>query len=334
MTLLTASLFLLCLLGLTGSAAFMLLQRSPLHRLYALLALSLVGWVATLLLFTSRTSPASLLWVGRLNFAVVAVAATAAFLFVQELAGRKPGSTALLWTETLLLFCATLLTGLVDRAETVRADQHVTAYGVLFPLYLLHIVVLLGAAVFIALRPMPTLSMPTLSSRRALRLVGWGILAAAAVGLVTNALLPSVYGDFHWIAVGPLSTLLFLGAVGYAVFAYHLFSVRLILRKAVVLAGVVTLMLELYQGAVAALARILPVGDASHLHLAATGVALAVNAFTQQSVRKWLEKRIDGLFSRSSKLGNSRHRGNSEPWRQVNHQEAVAVPKSHNATNP
>ncbi len=283
MTLLTASLFLLCLLGLTGSAAFVLFQRphSPLHRLYALLALSLVGWVATLLLFTSRTSPASLLWVGRLNFAVVVVAATVAFLFVQELAGRKPGGTALLWlsillwAETLLLFGATLLTGLVDRAETIQAGQHVTAYGLLFPLYLLHIVVLLGAAVFIALRSMPTLSMPTLSSRRALRLVGWGILAAAAVGLVTNALLPSVYSDFRWIAVGPLSTLLFLGAVGYAVFAFHLFSVRVILRKAVVLAGVVTLMLELYQGAVAALARILPVGDIGHLHLAATGVALA-----------------------------------------------------------
>ncbi len=305
MTLLTASLFLLCLLGLTGSAAFVLFQRprSPLHRLYALLALSLVGWVATLLLFTSRTSPASLLWVGRLNFAVVAVAATSAFLFVQELAGQKPGGTTLLWlrillwAETLLLFCATLLTGLVDKAETVQAGQHVTAYGILFPLYLLHIVALLGFAVFIALRSMPTLSMPTLSSRRALRLVGWGILAATAVGLVTNALLPSVYGNFHWIAVGPLSTLLFLGTVGYAVFAFHLFSVRVILRKAVVLAGVVTLMLELYQGAVAALARILPVGDAGHLHLAATGVALAVNAFTQQSVRRGLEKLIDGLFS-------------------------------------
>lgn len=321
MTLLTASLFLLCLLGLTGSAAFVLFQRphSSLHRLYALLALSLVAWVATLLLFTSRTSPASLLFVGRLNFAVVAVAATSAFLFVQELAGRKPKGTLLLWAETLLLFCASLLTGLVDKAETVQAGQHVTAYGFFFPLYLLHIVLLLGTAVFVALR-----STSPSASRRALRLVGWGILGAAAVGLVTNALLPSLYGDFRWISVGPLSTLLFLGAVGYAVFAFHLFSLRVIVRKAVVLAGVVTLMLELYQGAVAALARILPVGDASHLHLVATGVALAVNAFTQQSVRKWLEKRIDGLFSRSSKPGDSRHSREGEPQRYWNNSEAAA----------
>ena len=69
--------------------------------------------------------------------------------------------------------------------------------------------------------------------------------------------------------------------MGYAVFAYHLFSVRVIIRTAMVLAGVVTLMLELYQGAVAALAHLLPVGEVGCLHLAASGVALAVNAFTQ-----------------------------------------------------
>lgn len=296
MTLLTASLFLLCLLGLTGSAVFVLAQhpKSLLHKRYALLALSLVGWVATLLVFTSRTSAASSLWVGRLNFAVVVLVATAAFLFVRELAERRQGSTLMLWIETALLFIVTLLTGTVDKAETVTAGQHLTVYGPLFPVYLMHIVLLLSAAVFLALRPQPPLP-----SRRALRLVGWGMLATAGVGLVTNALLPSVYSNFRWIAAGPLSTLLFLGAVGYAVFAFHLFSVRVIIRKAVVLAGVVTLMLELYQGAVAALAHLLPVGDVGRLHLAAMGVALAVNAFTQQPVRKWLEKQIDGLFLRS-----------------------------------
>jgi len=59
-----------------------------------------------------------------------------------------------------------------------------------------------------------------------------------------------------------------------------------------------------------------------------------VNAFTQQSVRKWLEKLIDGLFSRSSKLGDSCHRKVSHTHRQADHQEAVAVPKPYNATNP
>lgn len=310
MTLLTAALFLLCLLGLTGSALFVLSQNphSALNRLYSLLALSLVGWVASLLVFTSHTSPATTLLIGRLNFAIVIVVALTALLFVRELSegseDRNKGSTLFfwskmaLWSESILLFGMTLLTGQVDQAEIIRAGQHVTVYGPWFPLYLLHIILLLGAAVFVALRSWPPIaSLSPVPVRRALRLVGWGMLATASIGLVTNALLPSVYGDFRWIALGPLSTLLFLGAVGYAVFTYHLFSVRVVIRKAVVLAGVVTLMLELYQGAVAALAHLLPVGDIGKLHLAATGVALAVNAFTQQPVRKYLEKQIDRLFA-------------------------------------
>ena len=80
----------------------------------------------------------------------------------------------------------------------------------------------------------------------------------------------------------------------------------------------VTLMLELYQGAVAALAQVLPVGDAGHLHLAATGVALAVNAFTQQPVRKWLERLIDRPY------WGRRRAGESHPHVRRTHPAAVA----------
>ena len=135
-------------------------------------------------------------------------------------------------------------------------------------------------------------------ARRSLRLVGWGMLATALVGLVTNALLPYSLGDFRLIDAGPLSTLLFLAAVGYAVFAYHLFSLRLIVRKALVLAGLVTLALELYQLSVAFLSRLIPFGDREARGYAATAVALTVNAFTQQPVRQWLERLIDRTFSR------------------------------------
>ncbi|MBV9852107.1 MAG: hypothetical protein JO250_20775 [Armatimonadetes bacterium] len=292
MTLLTASLYLLCLAFLLGSALFVLSRdpRSRLNRLYALLALSLLGWAATLLAFAGQAAPAPLLLLGRLNFAAVPVAATAALLFVRELAGRPLRSQGWLWAETLALALASLLTGGVDRAERVVQGQHLTAYGPLFPLYLAHVVLLLTLAVLTALRPPPT-ALP--QARRSLRLVGWGMLAAALVGLVTNALLPYSFGDFRWINAGPLATLLFLGSVGYAVFAYHLFSLRIIVRRALVLAGLVTLALELYQLAVTFLSHLLPFGDKEARGYAAATVALAVNAFTQQPVRQWLERLLD-----------------------------------------
>lgn len=297
MTLLTASLYLLCLAGLLGSALFVLSRspRSRLHRLYALLALSLLAWAATLLAFSREAAPAPLLLVGRLNFAAVVLAAPAALLFVRELSGRPVRRPAWLWAETALLALVTLLTGGVDRSEQVVRGQHLTAYGPLFPLYLLHVALPLGLAVAAAFRPPASAPAP---ARHSLRLVGWGMLAAAAVGLVTNALLPYALGDFRLIDAGPLATLLFLAAVGYAVFAYHLFSLRLIVRRALVLAGLVTLALELYQLSVGFLSRLIPFGDREARGYAATAVALTVNAFTQPPVRAWLERRVDRLFSR------------------------------------
>ena len=293
MTLLTASLYLLCLASLLGSALFVLSRnpRSRLHRLYALLALSLLGWAGSLLAFSREVSPGPLLLVGRLNFAVVVVSATAALLFVRELAGRPIRRQGWLWAETALLALVTLLTGGVDRAERVVLGQHLTSFGPLFPLYLLHVAVLLGMAVAAAFRP-PASPL----AQKSLRLVGWGMSATALVGLATNVLLPYSLGDFRWIDAGPLATLLFLAAVGYAVFAYHLFSLRLIVRKALVLAGLVTLALELYQLSVSFLSRLLPFGDKEARGYAATAVALTVNAFTQQPVRAWLEGRVDRLF--------------------------------------
>jgi len=138
-------------------------------------------------------------------------------------------------------------------------------------------------------------------------LVGAGILATAIVGVTADIILPYGYGNFRFINAGPLSTVLFLAAIGYAVFAAHLFSIRVIIRAAFVYAGLITLALELYQLAVTFLARLLPFGDAAERGFAATAIALIVNAFTQQPVRKWLERAIDGLARRYGNSAGKKH---------------------------
>jgi hypothetical protein len=294
MTLFTASLYLLCLAFLFGSAAFVY-SRAPHSRLnqyYALLALALLGWVGTLFVFDSLPEGNALLLVGRANFAAAALVATASCLFVAELAGKRLAirSEQGIWLETVGLAGLSLATPLVDRAETILHGQHITAYGPLFALYSLHVVVFLAGAVIVAFRSLPK---ATERTRPQLRLVGTGILATALIGVTTNILLPYGFGDFRFINLGPLSTILFLAAMSYAVFAAHLFSFRVIIRAAFIYAGLITLALELYQLAVTFLARLLPVGDASERAYAATALALIVNAFTQQPVRRWLERLID-----------------------------------------
>ncbi len=161
-------------------------------------------------------------------------------------------------SETLLLFLVALFTGAVDHAETIQAGQHISADGPLFPLYLLHILFFTTLALLVALRPARPL--PPLT-RTQLRLVGMGILATVLVGFVTDAALPYWYHDFRYIHVGTLSTIAFLGTVAYAAVNYHLFNVRVLLKATFVYAILIAFALELYQLAVQALTRLLPLGD-------------------------------------------------------------------------
>ncbi|BDI31504.1 hypothetical protein CCAX7_35550 [Capsulimonas corticalis] len=124
-------------------------------------------------------------------------------------------------------------------------------------------------------------------------MVGLGILATAAIAVVTNAVLPFWFDDFSFIHVGPISTILFLMAVGSAVFAHHLFDVHVVIRTTFVYAGIITLALEVYRVALDFLARLLPLGDAAERGMAATAIALVINAFSQEIVRKTLEHIVD-----------------------------------------
>jgi hypothetical protein len=295
MTLFTASLYLLCLAFLFGSAVFVLSRnpRSPLNGYYALLAMALLGWVGTLFVFGSLSEGTTLLIVGRVNFAAAALVVTASYLFVAELSGRRIAREAWLWVETLVFVLLSLFTPLIDRAETVQAGQHVTQYGLLFDVYIVHIVMYLIGAVVTAFRPAPGLRA---TSRMQLKLVGAGILATALVGVTANVILPYGFGDFRFINVGTLSTILLLGAVAYAVFVHHLFNIRVIIRTTVIYALLISVALEVYQAAVVFLAELLPLGDPAARHFAATAIALIINASTHQALRHWLEQMADRML--------------------------------------
>jgi len=300
MTLITASLYLLCLAFLFGSAVFVYSRdpRSRLNGYYALLALALLGWVGTLFVFNGLAEGNSLLLVGRTNFAFAAIAVTACYFFVAELAGLRTRLAPLLWIETLALAIVSAVTTLIDRTETIQAGQHFTVYGPLFAAYILHVAAYLAGAIIIAFRHHDRLPDRTGSQ---LRLVGAGTLATAVIAVTTNILLPYAFGDFRFIHVGTLSTILLLAAVGYAVFAYRLFDIRIILRTTLVLAVLVSLALEVYQASVAALAELLPLGDPAQRHLAAVTVALVVNASTGGALRSWLERIADRLIDRKKR---------------------------------
>jgi len=293
------TLYALCLIFLPTFAGFVLVKdwHNPLNRHFAYLCLALFGWVATLFAFLLPLSPHDLLWVGRLNFAAIALALTPGYLFVREAAGTGYFAPSVLWAEGWLVALASLLTPLVDRSESIANGVHITAYGVLFPLYVIHCVALLVATLWICLMPPKNISH---SVRSQLRFIGLGAATTGVIALVTNILLPATYGNFTLIHVGPVSTILFLAAVGSATFVHHLFDVHVIIRATVVYAGLIALALEVYSLALSALAKLLPLGAPGVRETAATAIVLVVNAFTQEPIKTWLES-VVGIRANGAK---------------------------------
>ncbi len=218
---------------------------------------------------------------------------------------RKP------WREAAWVICLTaitLLTPLVDQEEIVRGDailRHTTIYGPLFPLYLAHVVGYLAAAVLLAFRSRRE-SVPG-PIRDQLLLIGIGTLATGAVSLVTNALLPYAFGDFRYTDAGPLSTLLFLLAVAYAVARHRLFDFRLFIRRTLILGLLLSFVLAAYSAFVLlATDRFTAEGSGT-----LTRFGVLVIAFSFDPVRRFLESRIDHLLfaehkSRKNKSMQSR----------------------------
>ena len=282
---------------LSLGSALVVYARNPFARLngaYALLSLSLLAWVGTLFVFSNQPPGALLLVLGRANFAAVAIVAPDLLLFVDALRQEPQVYAWAIWIETIVLALLSIATGLVDQSEGVQAGVHITHYGVLFPLYFLHVVLFICLAIWRAFAPAAHLRAVALGQ---LRLVGIGILLSAAIGIVTNALVPYLFRDFRYIDVGTLATIFFIAAITYAISMQHLFNIQIAIRTTVIFGLLIAFGLELYQLAVELLATLLPLGDPGERHIAAASIALIINAFTHEPLKKLLDRLADRIVS-------------------------------------
>jgi hypothetical protein len=298
MAALVSLLYLFACILLLGMAGFVYARnaRSPQHRFFALMALSLFAWLLTLYVFHQQEETALLTLWGRLNFASVLLAVLFGLLFVRALTGRALVKASWLWGETLLLTTLTLMTPLVDQMEYRQGSEIITDFGPLFPFYTAHLVLYIGAAVVYVFGSLPTAPRRL---RYQLAWVGTGILTSAAVALTTNLLLPYVFGVFAFQEIGALAVLFLIGAIAYAISAYQLFDVRVVIRAAVVFSLLIAFVMELYQAMVTSLTHLLPFHDPAARSLTALFLTITLNVFVQEPLRRTLERLADRVLKRT-----------------------------------
>lgn len=295
---LLAVLYYACFLLFTALSVFIAVGardtgRSDLRRTFILLAGALLVWQVTLFAEVRVVSASVDLWLGRVNFAIVAVAVYLALQFVRLVPLRVGEATApvsaVLVAETAAVTTATLLTPLVDSSERVEAGLAISSYGELFPLYLVHVAAFLVAAVVIALRKRRRDD--DARTRAQLVVIGVALVTTSTIALVTNALLPYVLHDFRFCDVGPLSTVLFGLAVAYCTFIHRLFDLRYVVRETLVYGVMLAFVLGVYTSGVFVATQYLTGSSGK-----ATQFVVLLIAFSFDPLRRFLEKKADRLL--------------------------------------
>lgn len=297
-------LYFVCIIGLLVLTFFIWSKdtRAPLNRTFALFGLSIVGWLGTLYEFNRQADTPFLTTLGRLNFALPIFIMFFGFLFVREITDpshkKQPRWIApVLMLETVLLAALTLFTPWVDALEHIVDGQHTTVFGKLFPLYLAHMGLYITGALAVAF----------LSSRNAskrirsqLAIIGIGIIVTTAIAVVTNLLLPYLFGYFALQEVGALSTLFFLSALAYAISMHQLFDVRVIIKRTFVYTLLLTILVASYSVIIFVFTRLIQGGVSYDPTSFVTNIVAAiVIGVSLNPLRLWLEARTDGFLFKS-----------------------------------
>jgi len=295
--------YFLCFAALIGLALFVY-RKNPsawLNRYFALFAVAILSWLVTLFDY-DRQSGSGLLGLGRLNFASAAFVVLFGFLFVREITRNRRHEnydkiTLALVAETIVLAALTLGTPFIDAGENLSAGQHVTTFGPLFPLFVLHIVLYIAVALWLAFASRRRVS-PRV--RAQLSVIGLGIAAMAAVVLITNLLLPFSFHIFAFQEVGALSTIALLAALAYAITVHRLFDVRVFVRRALVYTLLLGLTAAAYNGLIFGVAILFQGRFGSYdWHTALPNILIfAVLGFTFEPVRNRLDLSISRLLYR------------------------------------
>jgi signal transduction histidine kinase len=213
-----------------GLFVFLKGKKEKINRTFFLAVIWANLWLISLFLFYIIESPQVVLWLGRINFAVILpmlyYLLRFALIFPREIIplSRKIKNGLGIW---IFLFTVLIIfTPFVSKEEIITGPgQRETVYGPLFSLYVLHYIVFSVTILTILFYKLRRLKEDI--EKNQVKYILIGLSLALAFGFTTNILLYSL-GLYSVANFGPLAPLFFFGFVTVAILRHYLFNIKVI----------------------------------------------------------------------------------------------------------
>ncbi len=130
--------------------------------------------------------------------------------------------------------------------------------------------------------------------RLQLQYLALGAGTFALVTFVCNVLLPAV-GIFDLNLLGPVSSSIFLGSVGYAIVRHELLDIRVVVQRSAIYLALIGIVIAFYLGMIFVLGHLF--GKAFDLAVAVSGgLTACVGVFTVPMIERYFRRLTDPLF--------------------------------------
>ncbi len=290
------SIFTIIANSLIGTAVFFRAPKEKSNQKFALLSLSLTGWVATLFLYYSINFPPTVTLFGRLTFFFAACIPASMYLFVVTFPKRIVHIPK--WVDVIVVMHAAAmailsLSPLIDAKEIVRAGRNTAVYGPLYGFYLISLVVVGIASIGILIRK---LKKSTLTSRTQLQFLLLGLASLTGIVVLFSGILPGVFKITALDPFGPLGTVIFLGFISYAIIRHRFMDINRIAAGSGVYASSVVVLSIIYFAIAFGIGELFFPRDVNIQYILLTVFFILVFKYTLSPVRKYFWQVTNRFF--------------------------------------
>ena len=262
------------------------------NRYFALFALLTAFFSATNYFADVITRPELAILDLRLYFISTSLITVVIFLFLfvfpQEIKVKS-------WIRNTLAIAGSIA-AILSATPLIVQDVEIKTWGsnvvggpLFMPYNLINLVGLIGFCVFL----IRTIRRSKGNARRQLRLLAWGFAIFFVVNLVVNVIMPIVTGTAQYARYGGYASAVFVAFATYAIVAQHLFDIRVVIRRTVIFATLLSFVFIVYAAIILLFTTIFQERTTTVNSFIANLIAALLIGFSFEPLQRWISERTD-----------------------------------------